>query len=184
VNLSVLDIFILSMLDRGAKSAYDLQRRAGVSLGASTPSLAKLLQNELVTSKEGRSPTNHRRFVFALTDSGREQARTGWHSWFADDNGITDLDSLLRVADMASHYGAEPARVKRLLRRAAETRLQMARQAKDAVGALPGSTKLLYRSMRTRCDEKRLRAEADALLQIANDIKRPTGVHPGQQPLL
>ena len=34
VNLSVLDVFILSSLSRGLDSPYDLQREAGVSMRA------------------------------------------------------------------------------------------------------------------------------------------------------
>jgi hypothetical protein len=37
MTLSILDLFLLSMLDRGAQSPYELQRTAGVSLGAPFP---------------------------------------------------------------------------------------------------------------------------------------------------
>lgn len=51
--VSVLDIFLLSMLDRGAQSPYELQRMAGVSLGASVPSLRRLTASKLVTREDG-----------------------------------------------------------------------------------------------------------------------------------
>lgn len=184
MSLSVLDVFVLSMLDRGAKSAYDLRRRAGISLGASTPSLRRLVKNKLVTLEKDRSPTNHRRNSVELTAAGREQARKGWKSWLVDNSGVTDLDSLLRIADMASQYGADPYRIKKFLKSAGETKLLMADSAKGTARALPHSGKLIYGKMRSRCDENRLRAEADALFQIASDIKRPQGVARGQQWLI
>lgn len=183
MNLSVLDLFLLSMLDRGAKSAYDLHRRAAISLGASTPSLRKLLENKLVTRQEGKSPTNHRRYTFELTVAGREQARKGWKSWLARDNGVTDLDSVLRIVDMALHYGKDPGRVKRFLKSAGHAKLLVARQHEVANRTSQGSPKPTYVSMRNRCDENRLRTEADALFRIASEIKRPKGVDP-DQPML
>ena len=42
MSLSVLDLFVLSLFDRGLETPYDLQRQAGVSLGSSVPALRRL----------------------------------------------------------------------------------------------------------------------------------------------
>src|ERR1700733_14201594 len=39
---SVLDLFILSLLDRGLETPYDLNRQGGLSLGSTVPALRRL----------------------------------------------------------------------------------------------------------------------------------------------
>lgn len=80
MTLSVLDFFLLSMLDRGAQSPYELQRMAGVSLGASVPSLRRLTASKLVTRQEGTATTNRPRHEHML--NGRRQA--GCPDWLED----------------------------------------------------------------------------------------------------
>ena len=37
MRLPVLDLYVLSLLERGLETAYSFQREVGLSLGASTP---------------------------------------------------------------------------------------------------------------------------------------------------
>ncbi len=183
MNLTILDLFILSAIDRGAGSTYDLQRDAGISLGASTPSLARLTRAKLVSKEEGRSSTNRPRTSFQLTASGKREVRNSWQQ-LLNDQTITDLDSILRIADMASHYGGDPQRIKSYLRRAGEQRIRMAEQAKLKSEMTPIRPKRLrYSRMRAQCDEQRLKAEGNALMLIGNSFRRVKGEIPGQQSL-
>jgi hypothetical protein len=47
MKLSVLDLFALSMLQRGLTTPYDLLRDAGLSQSASLPALSRLLDQVL-----------------------------------------------------------------------------------------------------------------------------------------
>ena len=163
----LLDIYVLSLLDRGIETPYALHRQGGLSLGASTPSLRRLTAARLVKRKEEAGMTNRPRHVYTLTSSGRELARNGWREYFQSGRLPSDLDGLLRLSDIASHYGASPAEVARLLKAASGRRATLARRAAAAPEADNG---LVYLSMRARCEAGRLKAEADVLGQIAAEM--------------
>jgi DNA-binding PadR family transcriptional regulator len=183
MTLSVLDLFLLSMLDRGAQSPYELQRTAGVSQGASVPSLRRLLAAKLVTRKDGIAATNRPRHAFTLTAGGRKAVRTGWKSHFIADSTGSDLDSLLRIVDMAAHYGADKKQLKAFLKHAAEVRCLMADKADLAQRSTASLSKAAYLRMRAACDAVRLSAEGDALLSLSSSFGAKWPLD-GQQSLL
>jgi DNA-binding PadR family transcriptional regulator len=170
MTLSVLDLFLLSMLDRGAQSPYELQRMAGVSLGASVPSLRRLTVSKLVTRQEGTAATNRPRHEYKLTAAGKQAARTGWKAHFQEASAGSDLDSLLRIVDMAFYYGTEKKTIKSFLKQAAGARVLMAEKAGLAEKGFAAPDMVSYMRMRASCDAIRLRAEADALSSLAASI--------------
>jgi DNA-binding PadR family transcriptional regulator len=180
MNLPIIDVFILSMLDRGAQSAYDLLRIAGVSLGASTPSLARLLDLKFVTRAEASSGTKRVRYAFRLTASGRNATRNGWKDLLTSGSTSLDLDSTLRIVDIASHYGAPSDTIRSFLRRAGTARLRLANKANASKVSGSGS-KLTYRSLKDQCDARRLCSEADVLLKAAESLRRRTASIAHQQ---
>lgn len=150
-------------------SPYDLQRRAGISLGASIPALRRLLTDGLVSRTEETSERNRPRHEYRPTLEGLEAAQTGWKPYLEKGELPNDLDSVLRVADMAAHYGAEKRKIRAFLKRAAEERHTLAQQA-GLAAPKPSSHRvdlLSYSAMRLRCDADRLQAEATALHAIA-----------------
>jgi DNA-binding PadR family transcriptional regulator len=182
MTLSVLDVFLLSMLDRGAESPYDLQRAAGISLGASVPSLRRLTASKLVTRTEGTAATNRPRHSYKLTAAGKQAARIGWKTYLQEASTGLDLDSLLRIVDMAFHYRAEKKTIKSFLKQAAGARALMAEKAGLAEKGFASPDVASYMRMRASCDATRLRAEAEALSSLATSIgfQRQVAV---QQPL-
>ncbi len=172
----LLDIYVLSLLDRGIQTPYALQRQGGLSLGASTPSLRRLAEARLVKRRQEDGMTNRPRHVYTLTLSGRELARTGWREYFESARLPSDLDSLLRLCDVASHYGASRAEVARLLKSASQRRATLARRS---VPMADEDCDVMYLPMRSRCDAARLKAEADALGEMAAEMagkrSRPLG---------
>jgi DNA-binding PadR family transcriptional regulator len=126
---SLLDIYVLALLDRGIETPYALQRQGGLSLGASTPSLRRLAEARLVKRKAEVGMTNRPRHVYTLTASGRELARNGWREPFQSGRLPSDLESILRLSEIAAHYGAPPAEVARFLRTASDRRATLARRA-------------------------------------------------------
>ena len=181
--LSVLDLFLLSMLDRGAQSPYELQRTAGVSQGAAVPSLRRLLAAKLVTRKDGIASTNRPRHEYTLTPEGKKAARSGWKDHFQESSAGSDLDSLLRIVDMAIHHGADRKKIMLFLKHAAEARELMAEEAGLAVRGFSSRGNASYMRMRASCDASRLRAEGEALSRLAAPFGSKRAFD-GQQSLL
>lgn len=169
MTCSLLDLYVLSLLDRGVDTPYALQRDGGLSLGASTPALRRLAEARVVKRTEERGATNRPRHIYTLTASGRELARKGWREYFHAGRPPSDLDGILRLSDMAAHYGAGAVEVARFLKTASERKAALARRA----AAVPESGNgLVYLSMRSRCEAVRLKGESDVLDQMAAEISK------------
>ena len=166
MRLPVLDLYVLSLLERGLETAYSFQREVGLSLGASTPSLRRLAAARLVKRKKEEGTTNRPRHVYTLTSAGRELARNAWREYFQAGRLPSDLDSILRWSDMAAHYGASATEVAQFLKTASERTAASARRA----AAADADNGLLYLSMRSRCEAARLKAESAVLGQMAAEI--------------
>ena len=164
---SLLNVYVLSLLDRGIGTPYALQRQGGLSLGASTPSLRRLTEAGLIKRKEEQGMTNRPRHVYTLTPSGRGLARSGWRAYFESGRLPPDLDSVLRLCDIASHYGATHADVARFLKNASQRRATLARRS---VPMPDEDCDVMYLPMRARCDAARLKAEADVLGEMAAEM--------------
>ncbi len=166
MSISLLDLYVLSLLDRGLDTPYSLQRQGGLSLGASTPALRRLTETRMVKRTEEKGATNRPRHVYTLTASGRELARNAWREYFQAGRLPSDLDSILRLSDMAAHYGASATEVAQFLKTASERTAASARRA----AAADADNGLLYLSMRSRCEAARLKAESAVLGQMAAEI--------------
>jgi DNA-binding PadR family transcriptional regulator len=183
MSLSVLDIFVLSLLDRGLQTPYDLQRQGGLSLGASTPALLRLVKANLVKRAEGASATNRPRHEYHPTVAGKREAGAAWKPFIEGNDPPPDIDSILRIADMAAHYRADKRKIGAFLKCAAARKSQLAQHADLSSTATRSGDRVSYTAMRVRCDAGRLLAEADTLLKIAG-LFRPKGEVAGQQSLI
>ena len=181
MTLPVLDLFILSQLDRGCETPYDLLRQAGVSLGASTPALRRLSEAALITRIDGQGVTKRPRHHYQLTASGRRNAREGWKQYLAGSKIPADLDSILRLVDMANHYGNAGQDLAAFLKKAASQRQQAAEQAK--LSRSHREELMDYVTLRYDCDVEKFAAEAAALTQIAAELTKKTP-KPAQPPSL
>lgn len=114
--LSILDLFVLSMLDRGLATSYELQREAGLSLGGTLPALRRLTNAGLLIKAEAKSPTRRPRHEYRLTPPGKDKARKGWKEHLSAAKVAADVDSLLRLVDVADHYKAPRSEIVAFLR--------------------------------------------------------------------
>jgi DNA-binding PadR family transcriptional regulator len=153
MHASLLDIYVLSLVERGHDTPYVLQRDGGLSLGASTPSLRRLINGGLVTRTKEQGTTNRVRHVYALTALGRKIAKSAWRDDWQSNKIPSDLDAMLRLADIASHYGAAPAEVANFLRTASSRRFLLAKRA-----AATDRSGCVYAAMRSRSPESRSRS--------------------------
>jgi hypothetical protein len=95
-------------------------------------------------------------------------ARTAWIPLLKD-RPPTDLDALLRLADLASHYGATATAIASLLTRSAKDRALLSKRA-SAGKVKEGTPSLLYLATRNGWDSGRLAAEARFLTALAKSV--------------
>ena len=172
-TLSILELFILSHIDRGHTTPYAMQREAGLSLGATSPTLPKLAKKGLVRRDTGRTATNRPKHEYALTAAGKEQARQGWKAHLEPDgNPPTDIDALLRLVDIAQHYGAEPAQLAALANDAAVARRLMSKRCSLEFTGTKANEAFGYRNIRAKLDAQRYKAEAEGLSSLAENLGR------------
>ncbi len=172
-NLSILELFILSSIDRGHSTPYLMQRAAGLSLGATSPTLPKLAKNGLIRRENSRTATNRPRHEYTLTPAGKEQVRQGWNAYLQPDaTPPADLDSLLRLIDMGSYHAVEPARLANLAKRAAILRRKMAKSCLLEASVATSKNASAFLNTRTKLDALRYEAEAVGLSRLASDLAK------------
>jgi DNA-binding PadR family transcriptional regulator len=169
VIYSVLDLFILSLLDRGLQTPYDLQRQAGLSLGSTVPALRRLETAGFVRKKAQVGLSKRPRHWFQLSTAGRKLARGGWIQLLKD-QPPSDFDAVLRLADMAQHYRARPANIVSFLEAAGSERRSSARSGVSEPREIRDSVRLV--AMREAWHVARLRAEAKFLDGLAKSFGR------------
>jgi DNA-binding MarR family transcriptional regulator len=169
--MTVLEHFILSQLERGLETPYDLMRRAGVSLGASIPALRRLSAAGLVKKGRETSESSRPRHLYKLTADGMKQARIGWKQYLEGKSNLVDLDEILRVCDMAGHYNHDYADIAAFLGRAARDRSVLARQAQIVLDMQPALS-LDYINLRAKCEIGRLTSDEAVLSQLASAVKK------------
>ena len=162
----ILDLYILSLLERGLETPYDLNRKGGISLGASTPALKRLIDNKLVRRANGPAAGKRRANRYSLTEAGREQAHQGWRPYFKELRVPADLDSVLRLVDLAMQHKLKQAQITEFLKQAARDRSDLAREA-GARMATRQQNPLSYAATRSIWDWTRLEAEAQAMSDLA-----------------
>jgi DNA-binding PadR family transcriptional regulator len=170
VESSVLDIFILCLLDRGYETTYDLQRQAGLSLGSTVPALRRLEGKRLITRNETFTRGARPKHSFALTSAGKKLARSGWKA-FLEPGRTDDLDAILRIVELARANGTDPAEIRKFLEVSSRTRLESARNHGRAAAAEKSQD---YTSTRNRWNRVRLEAEAKFLAGVAKQYGKPT----------
>ena len=168
---SLLDIYIVSLLDRGFETCYDLQRRGGLSLGSTVPALRRLEGAGLVRKTKAVGASKRPRNGFKLSAAGRKLACTGWIP-LLNHPPSTDLDALLRLADLASHYGAKTIDIASLLEHAATDRTHLSKLT-SAGKVHKGVPSLLYLATKNDWDSGRSAAEAKFLLRLAKSVLAP-----------
>jgi DNA-binding PadR family transcriptional regulator len=167
----VLDLFILSVLDRGLETPYDLNRQGGLSLGSTVPALRRLAAAGFVRKKPPVGSSKRPRHWFQLSAMGRKLARGGWVSLLKD-QPPSDFDAVLRLADMARHYRARTADVVTFLEAAASERRSSARSVVSGLREMRDSLGLV--ATREAWNVARLKAEAKFLEELAKSLRQNT----------
>lgn len=131
MNPTILDRYILSLVDRGLKSKYELQRKGGVSLGSSSPAIRRMQAAKLIVQTADGTPGMRPRHELKLTLKGKRLVQCGWKKLLAESTDA-DFESALRLADMARHYGSKQAEITQFLRGLASKRAAAAKSRSRA----------------------------------------------------
>jgi DNA-binding PadR family transcriptional regulator len=164
---STLEVLILSFLKQGMTTTYDLQKQAGLSLGATVPALKRLATAKLVTKK-----ASGRRIEFSLTREGGKVLI----SWTAPGRAPSELDDLLRTAYLTWLVGRSRTQAATVLNQGARARRRWVEELEDD-SAVVGPSKVkvpdakAYRWMRTASEAARAAAEAEALEALAHALE-------------
>lgn len=118
---SILELYILSLLDRGLNTKYEFQRQGGISLGSSSPALKRLEEAGIITEQEADDGTKRVRQMLKLTSTGRRIARKGWRKHL-DIKASLDVEAILRIIDIAGHEGARRSEIIEFLKAMASQR--------------------------------------------------------------
>lgn len=167
MSQSVLELFILSLIDRGLQTAYDLQHKAGISLGSSAPALQRLATAVLIKKDAATTAGRRPRHYYRITAAGRKLARTGWIGRLNDPTA-NDLEAVLRLADMAKYYQANIDDLAAFLKRSARDRTAI-RVIKQSNSNSDDSPRTYISTLRT-WNATRLRAESRFLAALANSL--------------
>jgi DNA-binding PadR family transcriptional regulator len=167
--LSILELFILSCINRGLTTPYLMQREGGLSLGATSPTLPKMVKLGLVHRFTDETPTNRPRHEYSLTREGKQQVKLGWKTHLEAPTPPSDLDALLRLVEMAKYNGAVAVPLAELVKRAAKSRANMAERCSLEAASLDAAP-VSYRAAKANLDSLRYHAEADGLMALASEI--------------
>jgi DNA-binding PadR family transcriptional regulator len=165
---SDLDLFVLALINTGVSTPYALLKDAGLSPGATIPTIQRLMQAGLV--RQGQ-PGPRGRTECRITAAGRKQLKSGWRI-LIDEGPSGDLDADLRVALLAISEGNAYSLAVHMLKQSAAKLLEMgqavSRDKSDASVTLAG----LYRALRSVSVEALLEAQAAAATTIADSLPR------------
>jgi DNA-binding PadR family transcriptional regulator len=162
-----LDLFVLALIEAGLPTPYQMQGAAGLSQGATTPALERLLNGKFVRQS---APGVRGRVEYKATAKGRKHLSVRWLP-LLESGPSGDIDSDLRVALLALWIGGSRSMASAFLRQAAARK----QGPIGAVQPVPGEEgapllALSYRDLKSRFTRTLLSAEADILLQIAESL--------------
>ncbi len=164
-RVTIAEVFILSLVQQGLSSSFELNRLAGVSLGTSLPVLKRLSSSGLLKSSE---PGSRRKVKYVLTAVGERALGTFVQQILGTEKSILDGDSALRAMFIAEWHGRSKL-VPQIAENAARQLERAARfkeTASEERGQVEISKAVRYRTLRSLLDTARLRAEAKELRAI------------------
>lgn len=166
--LSTLDIFILALIADGIDRAYQWQRKANLSTGASLPSVRRLLDLGLVREAE-TGPRGRRRFT--LTRGGRRELESiPQYLEMALQKESLDAESILRLASLAHASGKRDLASRLLIESALERNRRMARRQKPLQHPLPKSVAEFYSQAIALYEDQRQQAAVCTFDLLVNAV--------------
>jgi DNA-binding PadR family transcriptional regulator len=163
-----LDLFVLALIESGVSTAYQLQKEAGLSQGATIPTLQRL--SEVGFVRQGKLGPRGRT-DYKLTAAGRKTLMTSWHS-LIEEGPSGDLDADLRVALLALWVGGDRQASMDFLRHSAARIAESIRLTGGNDFAAVSALAHWYSKLRSVSGKALLEAEFNAVLAMAAALPR------------
>lgn len=164
---SDLDLFVLALVEEGVSTPYRMQVDAGLSQGATIPSLRRLVAGKWIRQSK---PGARGRMEYGITATGRRRLRTGWQE-LIDQGPIGDLDTDLRAALLALFVGGQRIRAAQFLRASADKKrvsIENSQRANDRQDR--SSLASWYQRLRSESAQTLVEAEAGAILAVTGRL--------------
>jgi DNA-binding PadR family transcriptional regulator len=161
-----LEIFVLAAVEGGLDTAYDLNRFADLSVGATLPLMERLERSGLLRSKGGPRGSKQ----YSLTVAGRSQLQRSWRKLLGEIP--REFEAILRIGYVAAVMDTTLGPTRRFLNAAADERQRMAERRQRQANAIlkePGQGPFGrgHRWVRAHSDSARLDTEAAVLTKLA-----------------
>jgi DNA-binding PadR family transcriptional regulator len=161
-----LEIFVLAAVRAGLDSAYDLNKYADISVGASLPLLIRLKGDGLLRSQAAARRSKQ----YSLTALGKAVLERSWRNLVAE--VPREFEAILRVAYVAAIMDSTLKTTRPFLRIASSKRKQLAAEReRDGKSILTESGRDNFgrghRWLRAHSDSVRLKAEGALLSRLA-----------------
>jgi len=161
-----LEVFVLAAVGAGLDSAYDLNKRADLSVGATIPLLARLKREGLLRSK----PAGRRSIQYSLTAQGRSVLQRSWRGLVR--SVPREFEAILRIAYLAAVMDSSLKTTRSFLKSAAKERAQLAKERGRAADLILGESDADsfgrgHRWLRAHADSVRFATEAALLSRLA-----------------
>ncbi len=163
-----LDLFVLALIESGISTAYEFQKSAGLSPGATIPALERLLKARFVRQGRpgARGRTDHR-----ITSAGKKFLKSGWRT-LIEDGPSGDLDADLRIALLALFAGGERRLATDFLQQSASRKLESIELLDESGGSSSVSPLAdWYARLRSVSAKTLLKAESDAAFKLAEALR-------------
>lgn len=163
-----LDLFVLALIDSGISTPYQLQKQAGLSQGATIPTLQRLFEVGFV--RQGRTGPRGRT-DYKVTKAGKKSLATGWYS-LIEEGPSGDLDADLRVALLALWTGRDHHAAAEFLRQSAARIAESIRLTEEDDSEVLSPLADLYSRLRSESGKALLEAESKAARAMAEALPR------------
>lgn len=169
-SLTSLELLLLALVEQGCDTSYRLKEGAGISIGAALPALNRLKDRGLLKRAE-QSARNKREFeltALAKKAMGSEMKRLLAELRAGQPH---EAESALRLAALALSQ-KRPRVAASLLRNTGLARRQLTKHQSEERGPID-TTNLatIYRTMNEACARARSKAEAEALVALAGQLR-------------
>ena len=169
---SDLDLFVLALVEEGVSTPYRMQVDAGLSQGATIPTLRRLVAAKWIRQSR---PGSRGRMEYRITAAGRRRLGNGWRE-LIDFGPVGDLDTDLRAALLALFVGGQRIPAAQFLRASADKRQQTIKHAPES-SEQPGQSLLAasYQRLRAEAVQSLAEAETTAILTVAGRLPPKPG---------
>jgi DNA-binding PadR family transcriptional regulator len=169
--MSVLDLYILAMIEQGFETPYALHRNAKISLGASNPALKRLRKARLIVMEAESTSSNRPRHHYLLTSAGKRALDVAAKQSF-ETGTVVDVDAALRAVVLAVMFN-KPEKARDILLEGAAARFSLAatRRLESKMAAVQLKSFGEMGPLKAFIETFRYAAEAQAFRELARSLK-------------